>query len=67
MKNKNDIEIKACCASCQHRVINNDGRVCSQIHGRQRWRTGEEVELSEILHGEVAAPAPSLGYRPHNG
>ena len=32
MKNKNEIEIKACCASCQHRVINNDGRVCSQIH-----------------------------------
>lgn len=50
MRNQHGIEIKMCCASCQHKVCNHDGsRVCSKMRLKveqqfccKEWTLAEE-------------------------
>ena len=51
-RNMHGIEIKACCASCEHKVINNDGRFCglektrvASGHCCNRWQMDKRLQI----------------------
>ena len=61
MKNRYHIEIKACCASCQHREIQNDGtRICSMVgliveqkFKSQHWEMADGLKAAGLQKGAV--------------
>ena len=60
MKNKNGIEIKACCASCQHRLMTVDDRICgltkasvASDYSCNRWRMEKLLQNAGNGGGKV--------------
>ena len=59
-RNMHGIEIKACCASCEHKVINNDGRFCglektrvASGHCCNRWQMDKRLQKAGRGGGKV--------------
>ena len=61
VRNNNDVMIKCCCASCQHRLIRADGeRVCAnmllvveQKYTSQRWLLREGLQNAGMGGGMI--------------
>ena len=61
MKNQYQIEIKACCASCQHREVQNDGtRICSKVgliveqkFKCRQWEMSDGLKIAGLQTGAV--------------
>jgi len=61
MKNRYHIEIKECCASCQHREVQNDGtRICSKVgliveqkFKCSQWEMSDGLKIAGLQTGAV--------------
>jgi hypothetical protein len=58
MRNKYQIEVKECCASCQHRVVDDEGtRICQLMQLKvpqkfvcPKWKMSDALKTLNIKH-----------------